>query len=40
MAAIRSRLDPSEEGFRRNRAHMLGLVEQLRSLEARTRAES
>ncbi len=40
MPAIESKLDPQGEAFRRNRAHMLRLVERLRQLEARAREES
>jgi geranyl-CoA carboxylase beta subunit len=40
MPAIESKLDPRSESFLRNRAHMLRLVERLRSLEARAREAS
>jgi geranyl-CoA carboxylase beta subunit len=40
MPAIRSKLDPGSESFRRNREHMLGLIARLRALEERTRRES
>ena len=40
MAAIESRIDPNSAAFRDNRAHMEGLLAELRALEARTRAAS
>jgi geranyl-CoA carboxylase beta subunit len=40
MPAIRSAIDPASEQFRRNREHMLGLVQRLRELEHRTRDAS
>jgi len=40
MPALASQLDPQGETFRRNREHMLALVERLRELEARARAAS
>jgi geranyl-CoA carboxylase beta subunit len=40
MPAIASRLDPAGAAFRRNRARLLQLIEQLRALEARTRDAS
>ena len=40
MPVWRSKLTPSGEGFRRNRAEMLALVERLRALESRAEAAS
>ena len=40
MPVIQSTLDTAGEAFQRNRAHMLGLVERLRTLEARARDAS
>jgi geranyl-CoA carboxylase beta subunit len=40
MPSIQSRLDTASAFFQANRAHMLGLIEKLRALEARTRGES
>ena len=40
MPAIESKLDPGSQAFQRNRQHLLKLLERLRALEARTRAES
>ncbi len=40
MPAIESTIDTASEEFKRNRAHMLALVDRLRALEARARAES
>jgi geranyl-CoA carboxylase beta subunit len=40
MPTIDLRLDTSSESFAQNRAHLLGLIDQLRGIEARTRAAS
>ncbi len=40
MAVIESKLSPASDGFRANRAHMRALIDELRSLEARTRDAS
>ncbi len=40
MPAFKSRITPSSDSFQKNRAEMLALVEQLRSLEARAVATS
>jgi len=40
MPVIESTLDTAGEAFQRNRAHMLGLIERLRTLEARARDAS
>ena len=40
MPVIQSTLDTAGEAFQRNRAHMLGLIQRLRSLEARARDAS
>ena len=40
MAAIESRIDPNSTAFNDNRAHMEGLLAELRALEARTREAS
>jgi geranyl-CoA carboxylase beta subunit len=40
MPALASRIDAQSAAFGANREHMLGLIEQLRSLEARARDES
>src|SRR5688500_8523149 len=40
MPTLESPLDSTGAAFAENRAHMLGLIEQLRAAEARTRAQS
>ena len=40
MPAIESKIDVNSEAFARNRAHMLGLIDRLRALEARAREKS
>lgn len=40
MPVFRSKTDPASDAFRRNREEMLGLVAQLRDLEAQTTAKS
>src|SRR2546423_7583585 len=40
MPAIESKIDVTGEAFRRNRAHMLTLIENLRALEARAATKS
>ena len=40
MPIIATRIDPTSDNFRRNRDHMLALIGELRTLEARTRDES
>jgi len=38
MPTIESKIDPASEGFQRNRADMLALVEELRTIEGKVRA--
>jgi geranyl-CoA carboxylase beta subunit len=40
MPVLQTRIDTRSDAFAANRAHMLGLIEQLRALEARTRTAS